>query len=202
MAEKKTAADIAGELSQEGIELSKMTVLRVLKAAGFHKTKPTRQPGLTAKMKIDRLRWCEAHRDWTLEDWKNVIWSDETSVILLHRRGGYRVWRKADERFVRSCIRERWKGANEFIFWGAFFYDKKCPCYCWALEIAKEKKDSETAIQELNTKLELVLKEEWELNNKMSRLKLRQIPGRKPQWKFTQKNGKLSRSGSAIKGIY
>ena len=104
---EKTAADIAGELSQEGIELSKMTVLRVLKAAGFHKTKPTRKPGLTAKMKIDRLRWCEAHRDWTLEDWKNVIWSDEISVILLHRRGGYCVWRKADERFVCSCIRER-----------------------------------------------------------------------------------------------
>ena len=35
----------------------------------------------------------------------------------------------------------------------------------------------------------------------MSRLKLRQIPGRKPQWKFTQKNGKLSRSRSANKGI-
>ena len=67
--------------------------------------------------------------------------------------------------------------------------------------LLKRKKDSETAIQELTTKLELVLKEEWELNNKMSRLKLRQIPCQKPQWKFTQKNGKLSRSGSANKGI-
>ena len=37
------------------------------------------------------------------------------------------------------------------------------------------------------------MKEEWELNNTMSRLKLRQISGREPQWKFTKKNGKLSR---------
>ena len=45
-----------------------------------------------------------------------MIWSDETSVILLHRRGGYRIWRSKDEAFVRSCIRERWKGASEFMF--------------------------------------------------------------------------------------
>jgi len=33
------------------------------------------------------------HQDWSLEDWKKVVWSDETSVILGHRRGGVRVWR-------------------------------------------------------------------------------------------------------------
>ena len=45
-----------------------------------------------------------------------MIWSDETSVVLLHRRGGYKIWRKADEAFVRSCIRERRKGYLEFMF--------------------------------------------------------------------------------------
>lgn len=30
----------------------------------------------------------------------------------------------ANERFLRSCIRERWKGASEFMFWGCFSYDK------------------------------------------------------------------------------
>jgi hypothetical protein len=27
----------------------------------------------------------------TFENWMNVIWSDETSVVLNHRRGGYRI---------------------------------------------------------------------------------------------------------------
>ena len=51
--------------------------------AGFHKTKPTRKPGLTNKMKMERLKWCLDHKDWTLEDWENVIWTDETAVVLL-----------------------------------------------------------------------------------------------------------------------
>jgi transposase len=104
---EKTCADLAGDLSLEGLNLSATTVWRVLKAAGFKKTKPTRKPGLTKTMKKARLDWCLAHQDWTLEDWKRVIWSDETAVVLLHRRGSYRIWRQPSERFLRSCIRER-----------------------------------------------------------------------------------------------
>jgi len=52
---EKTAADLAGELSLEGIEISASTVLRILKKAGFKKTKPTRKPGLTKAMKQARL---------------------------------------------------------------------------------------------------------------------------------------------------
>ncbi|KAF1981718.1 hypothetical protein K402DRAFT_312670, partial [Aulographum hederae CBS 113979] len=52
---EKSCADIAGELSQQGINISAATVYRCLKAIGFKKTKPTRKPGLTKKMKEDRL---------------------------------------------------------------------------------------------------------------------------------------------------
>jgi hypothetical protein len=85
---EKTCPDLAGEVSQERIEISSSTVWTILKKASLRKTKPTRKPGLTKKMRAERLAWCLAHEHWTLEDWKNVIFSDETSVILLHRRGG------------------------------------------------------------------------------------------------------------------
>jgi transposase len=88
---EKTCADIAGDLSKDGLDISASTVWRVLRKAGYKKTKPTRKPGLTKKMRDERLAWCREHEDWTLEDWKNVIWTDETAVVILHRRGGYRV---------------------------------------------------------------------------------------------------------------
>jgi len=44
---EKTCADIAGDLSHFGINISERTVLRILRQAGFQKTKPTRKPGLT-----------------------------------------------------------------------------------------------------------------------------------------------------------
>lgn len=103
---EKSCADIAGALSLEVFDISASTVWRVLKKAGSKKTKPTRRPGLTKRMK-ERYNWCYDYKDWTLEDWKNAIWSDETSIVLNHRGGGYRLWRKSNEGFVRSYIRER-----------------------------------------------------------------------------------------------
>jgi transposase len=70
---ERTGADISASLRDDGIEVSASTVRRILHQAGYRKTKPTRKPGLTQKMKRDRLNWCLSHRHWTLEDWKDVI---------------------------------------------------------------------------------------------------------------------------------
>ena len=190
---EKSCADLAGELSKEGLDISAITIWRILKSAGFNKTKPTRKPGLTKKIREERLKWCLAHQHWTLEDWKRVIWSDETSVVLLHRRGGYRIWRKADERFLRSCIRERWKGYSEFMFWGCFTYDRKGPCHCWLPETKAEKDQATKDLEEWNEELEPIMRDAWELETKMRRLSLTTKPGRKPQWRWTKATGKLVR---------
>lgn len=184
---EKTCSDLAGALNDRGIDISASTVHRILRKAGFRKTKPTRKPGLTKEMRAARLAWCLEHKDWTLEDWKKVIWSDETSVALNQRRGGYRVWRKKDEAFVKSCLRERYKGYQEFMFWGCFTYDKKGPCHCWLPETAAEKKKALKDLTEQNALLEPIAKEAWELENGMRRLGLRNKAGPKPVWKFTKK---------------
>jgi transposase len=101
---EKSCTQIAADLSGR---VSAMTVWRILKAAGFRKTKPTRKPGLTPEMEKARLQFALEHEHWTIKDWKRVIWSDKTSVIYSFRRGGYRVWRRSDKKFNKSCIRPR-----------------------------------------------------------------------------------------------
>jgi hypothetical protein len=32
--------------------------------------------------KAAQLKWCLDHEHWNLENWKNVIWTNETSVQL------------------------------------------------------------------------------------------------------------------------
>ena len=86
-----------------------------------------------------------------------MIWSDEMLVVLLYCRGGYCIWRTLDEAVTKSCIRERWKGSLEFMFWGCFSYDQKGPFHYWALETAAEKKAVEEAIIKINTELKLKL---------------------------------------------
>jgi hypothetical protein len=80
-------------------------------------------------MKKKWLEWCLKYKDWKLEDWKNVIFIDETSVQLGGVRGKRRVWRTPDEVYHHHVIKRRWKGYKEFMFWGAFTYDKKGPCH-------------------------------------------------------------------------
>jgi hypothetical protein len=191
---EKTCAQLAGDLSQAGIQISGITIWRILRRMGFKKTKPTRKPGLTKRMREERLAWALAHEHWTLEDWKRVIFSDETSVVIGHRRGGYRVWRTKDEPFLKSCIRERWKGYSEFMFWGCFSYDQKGPCHIWQPETAAEKRQAEKKIAEFNKILEPIARTEWELNTGFNRLGLRNKPGPKPQWKWDLPHGKLART--------
>jgi len=96
---EKSADVIAAEVG-----ISPSTIRTILKKAGYKKTKPTRKPGLTEDMKKARLEFCRRYVDKPDEWWHSIVWTDETSIILGHRRGGYRVWRKSRERVVRSCI--------------------------------------------------------------------------------------------------
>jgi hypothetical protein len=46
---------------------------------------------LTNEQKAARLRWCLIYKDWTIEDWKNVIFVDETSIQIGAVQGKQRV---------------------------------------------------------------------------------------------------------------
>src|SRR5438128_2271021 len=111
-----------------GIQVATTTVAQLLLAAGFKKLKPIRKPGLSLVMKITRLDFCLRHAHWTLEMWKDVIWTDETSVTL-SQRGTIRVWVRSGERLLNSTIRSRYAGKSAFMFWASFSYDKKGPCH-------------------------------------------------------------------------
>jgi len=72
---------------------------------------------------------------------------------------------------------------SEFMFWGSLSYDMKGPYHCWEPETAKEKEVAKEEIEQLNKELEPLMKKEWELQNGLNRLSLRNLPGRKPQWR-------------------
>lgn len=205
MTEEKTAELVSlvsktrdtREYSLEEIALvmhtSSSTIHRVLKKLGYNKYKPTMKPGLTEAMKTARFLFAKSVENWTLEDWKKVIWSDETSIILGHRRGSVRVWRRTEERQDKTCIRRRWKGASEFMFWGCFSWNKRGPCHIWKPETARQKKEAAVEIERRNKETEPQDREKWELEVGLRRMGLRNKPGRKPIWTYTAKHGALVR---------
>ena len=113
---RRIAQEVHNTSNQEGVKISASTVYQILTANGYKSCKQTVKPGLTDEMKKKRLEWCLLYKDWTLEDWKNVIFTDETSVQLGGVQGKRRVWRTTKEAYYPHVIKRRWKGFKEFMF--------------------------------------------------------------------------------------
>ena len=162
------------------VSISAMTIQRILKKLGFKDLKITTKPGLTNAMLTKRLRWCRDYLGWIEEDFKNIVWTDETSVILGQQQGRRRVWRKAWRSNDVKVTRVRWQSAATFMFWTCFTYDQKSPCYVYPKETAKAKKETQQWLDRLNEEREPELRSQWELKTAMRRAGLRNKPGKKP----------------------
>jgi ketohexokinase/beta-glucosidase len=64
------------------INVSPSTISRTMKAAGYVARVMKKKPLLTAAHKRRRLQWAKAHSTWTVDEWRNAIWSDETALTL------------------------------------------------------------------------------------------------------------------------
>ena len=54
-----------------------------------------KQPFLFVKHCKEHMDFAIAHKDWTLEDWEKVIWSDETKINRLGSDGRKWAWKKS-----------------------------------------------------------------------------------------------------------
>ena len=58
--------------------VSVKTVTKSLRRQGFKAGPKTKKPLLSAVHRQKRMVWLRAHRNWTIEDWKSVVFSDES----------------------------------------------------------------------------------------------------------------------------
>lgn len=76
---------LATRLSRKGYQVSKSTVHRFLRQSkNFYPYKRPRQPKITEKQRRCRLQFCKKVKGWTFNEFKNVIWSDESVFEVQH----------------------------------------------------------------------------------------------------------------------
>ncbi len=92
---KATVTQITTHYNQ-GVQntISEHTTHRTLKQMGHSSRRPHRVLLLSANNRKRRLQFTQAHQNWTIEDWKNVAWSDESWFLLRHSDDRVRIWRK------------------------------------------------------------------------------------------------------------
>ena len=63
------------------------TVRREFYEKGFHGRAAAHKPKITIRNVKHQLEWCKAHRHWTLEQWKRVLWHDESCFTIWQSDG-------------------------------------------------------------------------------------------------------------------
>lgn len=105
------------------VKVSVRTVQRYLHEQGFFGRAGVRKPFVTEVNRKKRFSWAKERKDWG-EEWKNIIWSDESKFELFKGSGRRWVWRRPHEKYDVECLIPTFKsGQDGIMVWGCFTYN-------------------------------------------------------------------------------
>lgn len=120
-----TAPKVAKLLQDDGrASASVSTVRRALKDAGLKAAVRQKKPRLLPRHMKARYQFAQAHKDWTMDDWKRVIFSDETKINRFGSDGRQWVWKTPGEPIKPHHVTPTVKfGGGSVMVWGCMCYD-------------------------------------------------------------------------------
>lgn len=102
--------------------ISLRTIRRALKYySDFNSRFLRKKPFISIKNIRRRVEWCKQHRDWELDDWQHVVWSDESTFTIRSGRR-YRVWVQTGEPLHLQLTKGTVKHDRKINVWGCFSY--------------------------------------------------------------------------------
>ena len=106
---------------QTSVTCSHRTISRIIAKHGIKKWLAKKRPLLTSEVAKKRLKWCKKRLNWTVDQWRAYIWSDECSVeIGAEKRPDY-VFRTSQQKWDKDMIQPYGKSkACTVMVWAAF----------------------------------------------------------------------------------
>jgi transposase len=103
-----------------GVDVSDVTVCRALHRAGLHSRLKEKKPHLSKQNIKARLEFAKKYQYWTTDDWRRVIFSDESKINRFCSDG--RVWcwtHDLEELSERTVIPTVKHGGGSIMVWGS-----------------------------------------------------------------------------------
>lgn len=108
--------DLNNSLSEP---VSIVTVRRYLKKLGYEYAVKIKKQWLSPKHRQQRVAWCTQYSSWTCDDWKKVIFSDESTFYVLKRKNLCKIWRLEKEKLLSECLEQTNAGdGGKLGIWG------------------------------------------------------------------------------------
>lgn len=85
---------------------------------GYKSYAAKEKPALTQAQMKRRLEWAKAFKIWGSDDWRRVVWSDESRFELQFGSQASKVTRRKDEAYLPECIKKQTKFPLSMMVWG------------------------------------------------------------------------------------
>ena len=134
--ERSIVRQIKSKKSQTAVEIQKKfnlnfetnisvdTVRRTLREYGYVARVKVKKPLLTKKHISQRLNFAKKYSEWTVDDWKKVVWSDESKFSIFGSDGREYCWVKPGSPLSRERVKPTVKyGGGKVLVWGCMTFD-------------------------------------------------------------------------------
>jgi hypothetical protein len=102
------------------VDLGLTQIRQRLIQAGLHGAVCVKKPLLKPKNKLKRLVWALRHKDWTVEKWKTVMWTDEKKFELFNGKRRTICRRRKGEPLREDTVQGTVKhGGGSIMVWGS-----------------------------------------------------------------------------------
>lgn len=107
--------------------VSEITLRRYLHKNNIYGRIGVKKPFVNAANKLKRWGWAKSKKDW-VDEWENIIWSDESRFEVFKGDGKRYVWRNSKEKYNPKCLIPTFKSGQESVMiWGCFTKNKLGP---------------------------------------------------------------------------
>jgi transposase len=108
--------------------VSQSTIRRALHEHNIYSRIAAKKPFISVVNQAKRLAFALEHRNLTVDDWKYILWTDESSFEIGKNSQQVHVWRNPSERFHSSCIIPSFRSGRQTVMvWGCFMWGKRGP---------------------------------------------------------------------------
>ena len=98
---------------------SQDTVCRHIRKFSYEYAVKIKKSWLTNKHRRDGVKWWQEYQQWSVNDWRKVIFSDESTFYVLKRTNQMKIWRTDDEPLLSECVQQMNTGNDGKVgIWG------------------------------------------------------------------------------------